>query len=833
MTTARYLSCPIIEVIEHNNKSSSLLKIKKLDCHIESHVSISFIRLNITYYNNNDYNINGRFLLNTDNGRCIVSNCDITLNNNKTFTTAIIDPENINIKPDENLQILSKDNGKGNYNPSIFEMPFHSCPSKSDIVVSVLYIRDMDYINGNYQLLVPITIPDNLIIDHNNMNNLVSINVILYPGTIGCKWGSGSHPTTIKSGTDPNCIEFYYDPKKDVINADFSFYYHVWTDDIVGSCIVQNGKDDNSEGGFVLFLSPSKNNDNAARRRVVFLLDHSGSMSGDPMVQAKEALITALGDLTEYDEFAICAFDDGEIWYDGHHHDDHHEEYRGRDNEKRKEQISTPKLLQGNQNQVKEAIHWIRTIQPNGGTDILSSYSKSIGMLRGVQNITSKLNMVVLITDGCVSDELKICKYAESHAKKENNADIASCEDIRTFTFGIGPFCNTAFLRSLAAIGHGHSYSAISLQDLKSQMTQFMNKTLGPQLSGISMVINPGRHCKDLEICPRSIPDLSSGSPLTIVGTFKGSFPSDVMIHGTSDLKQITINVSCYSNKTIPVHNLVARQKIDQLIGKWWLAGNDRTKQKKYRTEAVALAIATSTPCAFTNSIAFESTGKPTTGHHQTSVVASSETLVARNKKPQLSKGAILIGTAAGAAIIFGSIAATSGNISISDVSSFVNNSGFSMDLFNSFQIDPPNLDGVFGNIDVGSFTNMFSNIPSPNITEIFSSIQAPIVGDYLPLPSNLPSVDSNSCCCFNCDASNIEAFTSCAFLNSCTQCTFLNSCTQCGDILSPILDIGSMIIGTCSECGSCVGGCLGACDVQQICNCLGGLGEVVGELNS
>ena len=802
MTTARSLSCPIIEVIGHDS-----LKIKKLDVKIDAHVSTAFVKLNIVYYNNNDNAINGRFLLNTEHGRCTVSNCEIILSNGKTFTTSVIDPEAIQFKPDQNLQVVSKDNGKGDYNPSIFEMPFHSCPGHSEIIVSVLYIRDMDLVHGNYQLLVPITVPEHLIFN-NDLRNLVSIDCLLYAGTVGCKWGSGSHPVIRKEGTDPNCIEFVYDPSKDVINADFSFYYHVWTSDIVGSCIVQNSKDAKSEGAFVLFISPSTNNNTVMSRRIVFLLDHSGSMFGEPISQAKESLITALHDLHENDEFAICAFDHQEIWFNS----------------------SGPKLLSASN--VQAAINWIREIKADGGTEILKTYRESLNLLKEAARESHKLGMVVLITDGCVSNEHEICKFGEEYAKEVNKgqSDTANSDMVRTFTFGIGPFCNTAFLRSLANVGHGYSHTAISVEDLKNQMVQFMQKTNSPQLSGISMIVNPGNNCVDIDICPRQIPDLSAGSPLIVVGTFKGKFPSDIIIHGiTSDLKEHTLHVSCLSNDSIPVHNLVAKQKIDQLIGKWWLAGDDKMKKKQFRTEAVALAIATSTPCAFTNSIAYETTTPTPSANPKrvanvsttsnNSVGASSEVLVARNKKPDMKKGAILLGTTAGAAIIFGSIAATQGNISIADVQAFINSSGFSPDIFNSFQITPPNLDGVFGNVDTSSIADMFNNIPTPNF------------GD-MPTLTDLPVVDTNACCCFNCDINSLTSC-NCVNLDAISSCSCINpdSC----NILSPCSEIAGLCtngfgqcLGSCGECTNSVtplcselGNCLGSC--------AGGLGEMFG----
>lgn len=810
MSLGRYLTCPIIDYVV-----PSSIKIKKIDVNIESHVSTSFIKMKIIYHNTNDKAINGKFMINTDHGRCIVSSCDIQLANGIIFSTSVIDPETVSYKPDQNLQAISKDNGNGNYNPDIFEMPFHSCPGHSDIIVSILYIRDMDLINGNYQLVVPITIPEHLFLNPNDIGNVVSIECLLYTGTVGCKWGSGSHPVKQIQTDDLNCIQFYYDPTKDAINSDFSFYYHVWTDDIVGNCIVQNGSSIKDEGAFVLFLSPSVDKANVIPRRIVFLLDHSGSMYGNSIMQAKEALITALNGLQSYDEFAICAFDHATVWY---------ESDAAKSKEKKLQGNNSPILLNASKEDVQSAVTWVRNINADGATDILTPYNQSITKLNELVKEGHKLGMIVLITDGAVDNEHDICKAALKYTSEKNQGlsnNTAHSEMIRTFTFGIGPFCNTAFLKALAEIGHGYSQTCISVDNINGQMTQFMQKTNNPQLSGINLVITPNRDCENIDICPRNIPDLSSGSPLVIVGTFKGKFPSNVIIHGTtskSEQKSITIN--CLVNKSIPITNLVARQKIDQLVGKWWLAGNDSYKKKEYRKEAVALAIATTTPCVFTNSIAYETVIRkngPTIAPATTTVLAASQERRITNTKPNMKKGAILIGAAAGAAIIFGSVAATQSNISLQDVASFMNNSGFSTDMFTNFNIAVPNVDGVFGSVDMSSFTSMFSNVPTPD----FGGESFPMMDTSLP---GLDSIPSPSCCCI--DACNIGAIFNCNMdsIGTCFNCN-IDACSSCANGIGSLTGLCGECVGNIGAILSPLGDCLGG-----ICECLGSVANSLGD---
>lgn len=50
-------------------------------------------------------------------------------------------------------------------------------------------------------------------------------------------------------------------------------------------------------------------------RSLVFILDRSGSMNGEPMHFAKEALQFGLGLLGPEDEFTVVAFDHEQLWF--------------------------------------------------------------------------------------------------------------------------------------------------------------------------------------------------------------------------------------------------------------------------------------------------------------------------------------------------------------------------------------------------------------------------------------------------------------------------------------------------------------------------------------
>jgi hypothetical protein len=94
---------------------------------------------------------------------------------------------------------------------------------------------------------------------------------------------------------------------------DFTFTYTVYSGDLSGGVLVQPStlRDYDDRDMFCLFLLPGNNLDRKVfRKAVVYIVDTSGSMQGKPLESVKNALSTALSDLTQGDFFNIIAFND-------------------------------------------------------------------------------------------------------------------------------------------------------------------------------------------------------------------------------------------------------------------------------------------------------------------------------------------------------------------------------------------------------------------------------------------------------------------------------------------------------------------------------------------
>lgn len=522
----REFTCPTLSSWNENAGRLEDLAIYYMDVSVEIHVAIAFVSIRTSYLNMSPSAISGLFQLPTAGGRATVCSCDISFAG-KTFSTSVIDPSASKFEANQEMAAASAQCGKNvsTFDPDVFTMPFAGVPGNAEVIVEVKYIQNLDFhcTTGDFVVSVPSLVPYHMMYNRQPIEQCTSISCLLNPGTAMCQWTCSSHDMQkapdIGMGSGGQQISLTANKHGGMPNACFEIGYHAWAPAISGSCIFQppTGEDD---GAFILFVSPPAASAMTVpmRRRVVFLLDHSGSMGGQPMAEAKEALCAALDQLQPFDEYSVVAFDDQMIW-------------------------CSQGLLQASHHNIEGAKQWVRHIDSNGGTDILQAYQMAHSMLaqgpgphgddsiplsgvvhgqgghgphgahgghapppgfasamedkyrvagpdysplprQGAGHVEGGkvLPIIILVTDGAVSNEKDICAFAHQQA--------AQHPDCRTYTFGIGPFCNKYFLKMLACEGRGYSDVCLTNNTIASQMGQLMSKTMGPVLVDVSVAID-------------------------------------------------------------------------------------------------------------------------------------------------------------------------------------------------------------------------------------------------------------------------------------------------------------------------------------------------------
>ena len=224
-----------------------------------------------------------------------------------------------------------------------------------------------------------------------------------------------------------------------------------------------------------IMLLPPQTLFNAAPlpREVIFVIDTSGSMQGNSIRQARNALAFGIQRLSAEDTFNVIEFDN-----DAH-------------------ALFTTAHPATAENQ-RHAVDWINYLSADGGTEMASAVRMALSD-NNTDN-ADRIRQIVFVTDGSVGNEDEIFRYINQHLG--NN---------RLFTVGIGSAPNTWFMRKAAEVGRG-SYTLISdLRDVKNKMLQLFSKLERPVLTDISISFNG---MSQPELYPATVPDLYAGEPV-------------------------------------------------------------------------------------------------------------------------------------------------------------------------------------------------------------------------------------------------------------------------------------------------------------------------------
>ena len=259
-------------------------------------------------------------------------------------------------------------------------------------------------------------------------------------------------------------------------------------------------------------------------RELIFIIDSSGSMSGDSMRQAKDSLYEALERLKPTDRFNIIDFDsEFEPLFDS--------------------------AMMASKFHMSEARGFIRKIDADGGTEMYNPIDFALKS----RDSESKnyLRQIVFITDGQSSNEASIF----------NNVSY-NIQNDRFFTIGIGSAPNSYLLTKLADFGRGAFTYIGSQQEVSQKMNRLFEKLESPALTDIQVNFPPEITS---ELAKDVIHDLYAGE--TITAAFKmNALPDSLEITGKTIDGEFnkTITIDKISG-TSGVDILWASRKIDRL----------------------------------------------------------------------------------------------------------------------------------------------------------------------------------------------------------------------------------------------------------------------------
>lgn len=346
---------------------------------------------------------------------------------------------------------------------------------------------------------------------------------------------------------DDKYVRVSYEAKDVLPQRDILLYYNV-TQDPVGLSVI-TFKEANKDGFFLLLAAPTVEEDNreVVPKNICFVLDTSGSMSGEKIEQAQDALTFCVNSLNPEDKFDIVAFSDSVKDF-------------------------ADNLVPATDDHIKEARDFINGFAARGGTDINSALRTALG-----HREEGEVNYIVFLTDG--QPTVGVTEEPQIIENVAQRVDAMSTTPTRIFVFGVGYDVNTNFLDRVAQDNGGLTTYVRPTEDIEVKVSNFFAKISRPLLTELSLDYGSVASYDEF---PGELPDLFHGSQLEVFGRYEkqSAGSTTVRLRGAARDDSKTYTLDCtfpeVNKGTDYIAALWAARKIGYLLDQIRLHGENK-----------------------------------------------------------------------------------------------------------------------------------------------------------------------------------------------------------------------------------------------------------------
>lgn len=311
----------------------------------------------------------------------------------------------------------------------------------------------------------------------------------------------------------------------------------------------------------LLMLLPPTQPAAALPRELILVIDTSGSMEGQSIVQARAALDVALQRLTPRDRFNVIQFNSVTSALFEH-------------------------AVEATARDVGLAREWVAQLRATGGTEMVPAMQWA---LRDAAP-AGYLRQIVFVTDGAVEQADALYTSIETQLGQS-----------RLFPVGIGSAPNAQFLRKAGELGRGSSTVIRDLSEVGDQMQTLFARLDRPALRDLQLSLPV-----QAEIYPQRLPDLYEGEPLLLIAKLPATAKSgrvqiEGQLAGTLWSQQLTLDLHGQSKG---LGRLWAQRKIEALDDAMRRGGDETT----LRAELIAVALRHHLVSRFTSLVAVDKT---------------------------------------------------------------------------------------------------------------------------------------------------------------------------------------------------------------------------------
>ncbi len=360
------------------------------------------------------------------------------------------------------------------------------------------------------------------------------------------------------------------------LDRDFVVYYALSEKEFGLSLMAHRS---GSDGYFMLMLAPKNvvEESQIVKKDVSFVMDTSGSMSGEKIKQTKAALLFCLNNLNKGDRFNIIRFATDVNPF--------------KDN-----------LVEVNDESLTAAKAFVEKMDARGGTDIGSALEKALS----AETKEGRPYLIVFLTDGKptvgMTDEQQIIKTVAEKSKG----------GVRLFVFAAGYDVNTRLLDTLASENKGVYEYVEPKEDIEVKISGFFAKASNPVLAAPTLAF--GDKVNTFEIYPKELGDLFKGNQALVLGKYSGQGEIAVTLSGkVNDEKKSFVYETTFperEDKNEFVERLWATRKVGYLLEQIRLHG----EEKELKDEVMRLSNEYGIPTPYSSYLIVEDERRPAAG---------------------------------------------------------------------------------------------------------------------------------------------------------------------------------------------------------------------------
>ncbi len=274
-------------------------------------------------------------------------------------------------------------------------------------------------------------------------------------------------------------------------------------------------------------------------RELTIVLDRSGSMHGEKIIQVRNAALQVLAGLGEGDWFNLITYNDR----------------------------ATP-LYAAPQPWSTAAIDQAKAclagVTPSGGTNIHDALVEALRPPVG----TGRIPLVLFLTDGQPTVGVTFETGIREAAARANTSQR------RIFTFGVGYDVNVPLLERIASQSRATATFVQPREDVEVKVSQVFSKLAGPRLANLRLEVvgqdGTSAAGRVSDLLPEALPDLYEGDQLVLLGHYRGEQPLSFRIHGQAGggprTFQFTFAMDKATTRNAFVPRLWASRRVGQLV---------------------------------------------------------------------------------------------------------------------------------------------------------------------------------------------------------------------------------------------------------------------------